>query len=78
MNLRNEPIKKKRGRPENQYALTLKGYLYVALENTPINVEQFYDNLVKFAEKRAKKGTVPCIVFDNSGGSFTGVTKNEN
>lgn len=77
MNLRKDPVKKKCGRPENQYTMTFKGYLYASLGQTSVAIEQFYDNLVKFAEKHTKKGQIPCIVFDNDGGSFIGVTRRE-
>jgi hypothetical protein len=78
MNLRRElPPKKKRGRPEKQYHITLKGYIYVGLAGTTVDTEVFYDNLEKYAKSICKKGEIPCIVFDNNGGSFTGVTKSE-
>ena len=80
MNLRKEPApKKKRGRPADEFALTLKGYIYVTLGmgKTQVDATQFYNNLETFAKKFAKKGQVPAIVFDGNGGTFIGVNKKE-
>ena len=77
MNLRSLPEKKKRGRPENTYKLTFKGYLYVCLGQTSVDIEVFFKNLEEFAEKHTKKGDVPAIIFNGNGGSFVGVKLSE-
>ena len=79
MNLRKEPVKKKRGRPANTFVETFKGFLmsYFLQNQRIITSDEIYNAVEEFAKKFAKQGTIPCIVFDDNGGSFTGVNKRE-
>ena len=83
MNLRTEPkepVKKKRGRPAETYTLTLKGFLsaYYIVNRPNIDPDKLYNELEQFAKMHTGKEELPCIVFDNSGGTFVGVSRGEN